>query len=74
MDIIEAFTGSIIQKNNIDMTTSAIMMLIHVGILLLLGKYLWNNVIVEIMPYINKINNIWQILGLIIFVIIVKRV
>ena len=74
MSMIETFAGSIIQKNDVDITTNAIIMIVHVGILLLLGKYLWNTVIVEIMPYVNKIHNIWQILGFIIFVIILKRV
>ena len=80
MAIIEKFINSIVQPNNtlaeesIDLATSLIILAIYIGILLLLGKYLWNSVIIEIMPSLNRINNIWQILGFIVFIIIVKRI
>ena len=81
--VIETFVNSIIQPNNlgapvgetsIDLATGLIIFSIYIGVLLLLGKYLWNSVIIEIIPSLNRINNIWQILGFIIFIIVLKRI
>ena len=78
--VLEQFVNSIIQPNNalveseIDIATSLIIFAIYVGVLLFLGKYLWNSVLVELMPSLNRINNIWQILGFIVFIIIIKRI
>jgi|UniRef100_A0A6C0KVQ7 hypothetical protein len=33
-------------------------------LLLLVGKYLWNTVLVSLMPFIKPAKSIWQILGL----------
>jgi hypothetical protein len=33
-------------------------------LLLLVGKYLWNTVLVTLMPFIKPAKSIWQILGL----------
>lgn len=80
MSIIETFVSSVVQPNlinteqTIDLATSLIIFAIYIGILLLLGKYLWNSIIVELIPSLNRINNIWQILGFIIFIIILKRI
>tara|TARA_B110000037_G_C16933602_1_gene429661 strand:+ start:298 stop:540 length:243 start_codon:yes stop_codon:yes gene_type:complete len=80
MSLIETFVNSIIVPNKIDNTasidlaTGLIIFSIYIGILLLLGKYLWNSVIVEIIPSLNRINNIWQVLGFIVFLIIIKRI
>lgn len=80
MPVIEQFVNSIIQPNNAlveenrDIATCLIIFAIYIGVLLFLGKYLWNSVLVEMMPSLNRINNIWQILGFIVFIIIIKRI
>jgi hypothetical protein len=80
MSIMENFVSSIVQphnfntENSIDLATSLIIFTIYIGVLLLLGKYLWNSVIVEIIPSLNRISDIWQILGLVVFVIVLKRI
>jgi len=33
-------------------------------LLLLVGKYLWNGVLVELLPFVKPAKSIWQILGL----------
>jgi len=33
-------------------------------LLLLVGKYLWNNVLVVLMPFVKPAKSMWQILGL----------
>ena len=33
-------------------------------ILLVIGKFIWNKVVIFIIPGVNRINSIWQLLGL----------
>jgi len=33
-------------------------------ILLFIGKFLWNDVLVVVMPFIKPVKSVWQILGL----------
>jgi hypothetical protein len=33
-------------------------------VLLIFGKFLWNNIAIKLIPGISKIKSIWQILGL----------
>ena len=79
MAVIETFLSSFIPQNKVDgqesdLATCIIIFIIYVGILLLLGKYLWNNVLVNMIPSLNRIDDIWQIFGFIVFIIILKRI
>lgn len=33
-------------------------------ILLVIGKFLWNKIVIDIIPGLRRINSIWQLLGL----------
>ena len=46
--------------------------LIGVLILSLVGKWLWNNVIVDLFSFAKPARTIWQVLGLAIFVSLIK--
>lgn len=39
-------------------------LLIVLTLLLFVGKYLWNDVLVVVMPFIKPVKSVWQILGL----------
>jgi hypothetical protein len=39
-------------------------LLIVLTLLLFIGKYLWNDVLVVVMPFIKPVKSVWQILGL----------
>ena len=41
-------------------------LMIVYGLVLLLGKYLWNNVLVKLVPAVQPAKNIWQILGFVV--------
>jgi hypothetical protein len=43
---------------------SFLTLLVVLLLLLLVGKYLWNTVLVSLMPFIKPAKSIWQILGL----------
>ena len=76
--LIENFITNIVNPNSIgveiDLFTSIIIFIIYGSILVLLAKYLWNNVIVHLIPSLNCIDNIWQIFGFIVFIVLIKRI
>ena len=78
MKAIENFVNSVVQPNQpqpeIDLFTGLIIFILYLGVLLLLGKYLWNNVITKMIPSFQRIENLWEILGFIVFIIILKRI
>jgi hypothetical protein len=45
-------------------TAAIIAAIIYVVLILLFGKLLWNQVLVKLIPTINKATSIWQILGI----------
>lgn len=76
--VLETFITNIVSPNasvvEIDLFTAVITFVIYLALIILLAKYLWNNVIVSLIPTLNRIDNIWQIFGLVIFIILVKRI
>jgi len=42
-----------------------IMTVISLLILLLVGEYLWNRVLVKVVTVVKPVNSVWQILGLV---------
>ena len=46
-------------------TTTLIVWVISLVLLLTLGVWLWNNILVELVPVVNKVKNPLQLLGLI---------
>ena len=61
----ENFEGQ--QVETITPARAAIVTLITVFLmvilLLLVGKYLWNNILTELIPAIKPVKNVWQLLG-----------
>ena len=47
---------------NISILTIMILILI---VSLLICKWLWNKILIKLFPFINKVDSIWQIVGLI---------
>jgi len=47
---------------------SILTLLIIFAIILLVGKYLWNNVLCELVPAVSPAKSVWQILGLAILI------
>lgn len=61
------------QQPNGEKNTSAIVLYIAVVVVivavqLLLGKYLWNTVLVQLVPSVTAATSVWQILGLMVLV------
>ena len=52
----------------LDVVSSLVAFLLAVVIISFVGKWLWNNVVVDLFTIARPARNIWQILGLMIFV------
>ena len=69
---LEAFTdmsGSDSKRRDVymELVSSILAFLLAVAIVSLVGKWLWNNVIIELFSVAKPAKSIWQILGLMIF-------
>ena len=51
--------------------TTLIMLILWVLIILLVGQFLWNNVLIELFPFVNKIKSVWQLYGLMILLALI---
>ena len=55
----------------VDFTTMILVFVLTIVILAFAGKYLWNNVIVDLFSFAKPARSVWQILGLMVFVSLV---
>lgn len=60
--------GNMIVGNNpaAELLGGLIVTFISLLILLLVGEYLWNNVLVKVTTVVKPVKSVWQILGLVI--------
>jgi hypothetical protein len=56
----------------IEIVSSILGFIIAVLILSLVGKWLWNNVIIDLFTIAKPVRSIWQILGLMIFLALIR--
>lgn len=63
MASIEGMTGGM-RKIGINPYVAILLSTIILLILLHLGEYLWNNILVKVCTIVKPVNSIWQILGI----------
>jgi hypothetical protein len=51
---------------------STLTVLIILGLILLFGKYLWNNVLHVLVPSVKEAKSVWQILGISILIMLLS--
>lgn len=72
---IEGFVGAPSSEHRrdayVDFAAMFMAFIISVIILSFVGKYLWNNVVVDLISVAKPARNVWQILGLMVFVSLV---
>ena len=56
----------------IDFTTYLIAFIVTLVILGFVGKFLWNGVVVDLFSFAKPARSVWQILGLMVFVSLVR--
>ena len=62
----ESFTN-VMEKNELS-TSSVVMLLIYLVLLVMFGKYLWNEVACKHVSVLKPLSSVWQLLGLSILV------
>lgn len=69
---VEGFldNGNVDQKRvaYVDFITVALTFILAITLLAFIGKYLWNQVIVDLFSFAKPARSVWQILGLMVFV------
>ena len=75
--VIDAFTdmsGSDSKRREafMEIIASIVSFLIAVIIISFVGKWLWNNTILDLFTFVKPVRSIWQILGLMIFLALIR--
>jgi len=75
--MVDAFTdmpGSDSKRREVymDLVSTLLSFIVAVVILAFVGKWLWNNVVVDLVSIAKPARTIWQILGLMVFISLVK--
>lgn len=72
---VEGFldSGNADEKRNayVNFSTVILSFIIALVILAFVGKYLWNNVVVDLVSFAKPAKSVWQVLGLMIFISLV---
>lgn len=72
---IEGFVGSPSSEHRrdayVDFAAMFTAYIISIVILAFVGKYLWNNIVCDLVSFAKPARNVWQILGLMIFISLV---
>jgi hypothetical protein len=74
---VDAFTdmsGSDSKRREalMEIIASIVSFLIAVIIISIIGKWLWNNTILDLFTFVKPVRSIWQILGLMIFLALIR--
>jgi hypothetical protein len=74
---LEAFTdmsGSDSKRRDVymELVSSILAFVLAIAIVSLVGKWLWNNVVIELFSVAKPAKSIWQILGLMIFLSLIR--
>jgi hypothetical protein len=63
MATIEGMQGGM-RRMGVDPFVALLLSVVVLLVLLYLGEYLWNNVLVKVCTIVKPVNSMWQILGL----------
>ena len=55
-----------------DVVASIMALLLSILIVAFIGKYLWNTTVAELFTFARPVQSVWQIIGLMLFVSLVK--
>jgi hypothetical protein len=75
--VVDAFTdmsGSDSKRREalMEIIASIVSFVIAVIIISIVGKWLWNNTILDLFTFVKPVRSIWQILGLMIFLALIR--
>jgi hypothetical protein len=74
---VDAFTdlsGSASGRRELytSLTASILALILSVAIVALIGKWLWNNIIIDLFSIAKPARSVWQIIGLMIFLGLIR--
>ena len=55
-----------------DVAASILALLLSILIVAFVGKYLWNGTVAELFTFVRPVRSVWQIIGLMIFISLLK--
>lgn len=55
-----------------DVAASILALLLSIVIVAFVGKYLWNSTVAELFTVVRPVRSVWQIIGLMIFISLLK--
>jgi len=55
-----------------DVASSILALLLSILIVAFVGKYLWNSTVAELFTFVRPVRSVWQIIGLMIFISLLK--
>ena len=55
-----------------DVAASILALLLSILIVAFVGKYLWNSTVAELFTFVRPVRSVWQIIGLMIFISLIK--
>lgn len=75
--VVDGFTdlsGSDSKRREVymELVASVLSFMLAVAIIAFIGKWLWNNIIIELFTFAKPVRNVWQIIGLMIFLSLVR--
>ena len=65
-------SGSRKKDMYMDVVASIVALVLSILIVAFIGKYLWNTTVAELFTFARPVQSVWQIIGLMLFVSLVK--
>lgn len=75
---IDGFTdlgsGNTVKRREVYMELIASLLALFLSIIIIafIGKWLWNNIVVDLFTFVKPARNVWQIIGLMVFWALVR--
>ncbi len=74
---VDAFTdlsGSESSRRELytSLAASVLALILSIAIVALIGKWLWNNIIIDLFTFAKPVRSVWQIIGLMIFLGLIR--
>lgn len=75
--VVDAFTdlsGSDTSRRELytSLAASVLALILSIAIVALIGKWLWNNIVIDLFSFAKPARSVWQIIGLMIFLGLIR--
>jgi hypothetical protein len=75
--IVDGFTdlsGSTSKRREVymELVATILAFMLSIAIIAFIGKWLWNGIIIDLFTFAKPVRNVWQIIGLMIFLALIR--